>query len=88
MAFPELLPELRPYQRRAAFWMVQRERGLGAHHESEIIDSSCASTSLSEYGTGTGYPLWVPVISLDSKSKFYYNPYRCVNTSIELMICS
>ena len=22
---PDLLPELRPYQRRAAYWMVQRE---------------------------------------------------------------
>ncbi|GFZ15124.1 RING-finger, DEAD-like helicase, PHD and SNF2 domain-containing protein [Actinidia rufa] len=33
---PDLLPELRPYQRRAAYWMVQREKGSSeCSNESE-----------------------------------------------------
>ncbi|KAK1409267.1 hypothetical protein QVD17_35793 [Tagetes erecta] len=58
---PDLLPELRPYQRRAAFWMVQREKGaLGGGQPSE----QCVS------------PICTPVDLVDSCSKIYYNSFR------------
>lgn len=59
----DLLPELRPYQRRAAYWMVQRERGdpitLGG--EEEFIS-----------------PLSISIGFLDSAAKMFFNPFRFV----------
>ncbi|KAI4383932.1 hypothetical protein MLD38_009712 [Melastoma candidum] len=61
-AIPDLLPELRPYQRRAAHWMVQRENGV--------------SRSLGYPGTmHMKYPLCVPVTFIDSASTMFYNPF-------------
>ena len=33
VGLPDLVPQLRPYQLRAAHWMVQREKGNILHHE-------------------------------------------------------
>ncbi|GKU91240.1 hypothetical protein SLEP1_g5140 [Rubroshorea leprosula] len=59
---PNLLPVLRPYQRRAAYWMVQREKG-----NPGIVDKTEWSQFLS--------PLCIPVDFLDASSKMYYNPF-------------
>jgi E3 ubiquitin-protein ligase SHPRH len=60
---PDLLPELRPYQRRAAYWMVQREKG--------------DSRSLVESGKSPFFsPLCLPVDFLDTCTKMFYNPFR------------
>ncbi|ERN04198.1 E3 ubiquitin-protein ligase SHPRH isoform X1 [Amborella trichopoda] len=68
---PDLIPQLRPYQRRAAYWMIQRERGEGhengAKGEQEIFFS----------------PLCVPVDSVDLNSRMFYNPF-CGNVSWHL----
>lgn len=61
--FPDLLPKLRPYQRRAAYWMVQREKGdLGNQIEKE--ENQLFS------------PLCLPVELLNRGSKMFYNPFR------------
>lgn len=78
MDFPELIPELRPYQRRAAYWMVQREK------DPVVIDSSfddlgSTSTSGVKATRRVEHPLWVPVDSLDGQSRFFFNPYRYSN---------
>lgn len=59
--FPELLPELRPYQRRASYWMVQREKRNNPATEIERRKIS--------------NPLCVAVDSTDINSKMYYNPF-------------
>lgn len=59
--FPELLPELRPYQRRASYWMVQREKGDNPATEIEWRKIS--------------NPLCVAVDSTDINPKMYYNPF-------------
>lgn len=61
---PDLLPDLRPYQRRAAYWMVQREKG-GAH--KCIVESGKSQT---------GSPLCVPLNWINTSRRFYYNPFR------------
>lgn len=58
----DLLPELRPYQRRAAYWMVQREKG-----DSRSLVRSGKSLFLS--------PLCLPVDFLDTCTKMFYNPF-------------
>ncbi|XP_021866581.1 uncharacterized protein [Spinacia oleracea] len=63
----DLLPELRPYQRRAAYWMVQRERGFLQNSSAWERTISCS-------------PLCVAVYFLDSPSKMFYNPF-CGNVS-------
>lgn len=85
MDFPELVTELRPYQRRAAYWMVQREVGSGAI--DNLDESSNASTSGMKTTRGVEHPLWVPVDSLTGQSKFFYNPYRYLKAQT-LMVCS
>ncbi|KAL5711464.1 RING-type E3 ubiquitin transferase [Ranunculus cassubicifolius] len=57
-----LLPELRPYQRRAAYWMVQREKG---------IFQSLGGTDQNEFLR----PLCVPVNFLQTDSRMFYNPF-------------
>lgn len=59
---PGLLPELRPYQRRAAYWMVQREKG--ALQDSAVWEQNLFCS-----------PLCVAVKFLDSYSNMYYNPF-------------
>lgn len=78
MDFPELIPELRPYQRRAAYWMVQREKGPVVIDKS-LDDSGSASTSWVKTTRRVEHPLWVPIDSLDGQSRFFYNPYRYLN---------
>ena len=60
---PDLLPELRPYQRRAVYWMVQREKG-----DSRSLVGSGKSSFFS--------PLCLPVDFLDTCTKMFYNPFR------------
>ncbi|KAK3022375.1 hypothetical protein RJ639_047349 [Escallonia herrerae] len=59
---PDLLPKLRPYQLRAAYWMVQREKGasgrLSGSEKCQFI-----------------YPLCTPVEFIDTCSRMFYNPF-------------
>ncbi|XP_024025293.1 E3 ubiquitin-protein ligase SHPRH isoform X2 [Morus notabilis] len=59
---PDLLPELRPYQRRAAYWMVQREKE-GIQSMPRSGESQLSS------------PLCLPVEFLGTDSKMFYNPF-------------
>ncbi|CAL0315584.1 unnamed protein product [Lupinus luteus] len=59
---PELLPELRPYQRRAAFWMVKREKR---------IEESQGERERIQFHS----PLCVPVGFLETSSKMFFNPF-------------
>lgn len=74
MEFPELIPELRPYQQRAAYWMVKREKG-----PTVVDESGSPSTSEVKSTRHKEHPLWVPVDSLDGQSRFFFNPYRYLN---------
>jgi E3 ubiquitin-protein ligase SHPRH len=60
---PELLPELRPYQRRAAFWMVKREK---------LMEESQSESERNLFHS----PLSVPVDFLDTRAKMFFNPFR------------
>lgn len=60
---PDLLPELKPYQRRAAYWMVRREKG-----DAESMAEEEKSQFIS--------PLCLPLEFLDTSSKIFYNPFR------------
>ncbi|XP_059300867.1 uncharacterized protein LOC132053054 isoform X3 [Lycium ferocissimum] len=65
---PDLLPKLRPYQRRAAYWMVQREkRNSDGSLQSKI--NHCIS------------PLCMPLSLIDTTITIYYNPF-CGNVSL------
>ncbi|KAK9290226.1 hypothetical protein L1049_008393 [Liquidambar formosana] len=57
---PGLLPNLRPYQRRAAYWMVQRDKGA----PGSLVETKRSS------------PLCVPVDFVDTCSRMFYNPFR------------
>ncbi|XP_019456201.1 PREDICTED: E3 ubiquitin-protein ligase SHPRH isoform X2 [Lupinus angustifolius] len=59
---PELLPELRPYQRRAAFWMIKREKR---------IEESQGERERIQFHS----PLCVPVDFLETNSKMFFNPF-------------
>lgn len=61
--FPYLIPQLRPYQRRAVFWMVEKEK-----QNREASNDKTLTWLLR--------PLCVPVDMLDSNSKIFYNPFR------------
>ncbi|XP_052107843.1 uncharacterized protein LOC107459335 [Arachis duranensis] len=59
---PELLPELRPYQRRAAFWMVEREKQMEeSQRERERIQFHS--------------PLCMHLDFLDTSTKMFFNPF-------------
>ncbi|KAL3695861.1 hypothetical protein R1sor_009937 [Riccia sorocarpa] len=70
LSFPQLLPELRPYQRRAVFWMVQREEGNG----KTLGLSESASGSSTAKLNPEAHPSWLAVTTTDGSSDFYYNP--------------
>ncbi|KAF5177516.1 RING-finger, DEAD-like helicase, PHD and SNF2 domain-containing protein [Thalictrum thalictroides] len=59
---PDLLPELRPYQRRAAYWMVEREKGMPQRSDDMV-----------QYDFHK--PLCVPMNFLYSDSRMFYNPF-------------
>lgn len=63
---PDLVPELRPYQSRAACWMVQREKVALQDSSLEWEHSLFHS------------PLCVAMNFLDSCSRMFYNPFRYV----------
>ncbi|CAM6114787.1 unnamed protein product [Calypogeia fissa] len=88
MSFPELLPNLRPYQLRAAFWMVHRERGLGARVGTHPSTSETGTDTTSNHQVPSTsavsatarcfpdeHPLWFSVQPLDGSSEFFFNPY-------------
>uniref|UniRef100_A0ACD5WM79 Uncharacterized protein n=1 Tax=Avena sativa TaxID=4498 RepID=A0ACD5WM79_AVESA len=60
---PDLLPHLRPYQLRAANWMVEREKG---------------NTAVSSPNEGYVHPApyCVPVDYISKKSRMFYNPFN------------
>eukprot|EP00250_Pteridium_aquilinum_P010690 c19568_g2_i1 orf=83-3961(+) len=64
LAPPELLAELRPYQSRAAQWMVMREKGS--------VDNGYQVTVTSR---NLNWPFCLEVVSLDKKTTFFYNPF-------------
>ncbi|KAG9149766.1 hypothetical protein Leryth_021853 [Lithospermum erythrorhizon] len=59
---PGLVSELRPYQRRAAYWMVRRERGVCQGFEGNSRDQFVS-------------PLSIPVSLIDTSSNIHYNPF-------------
>lgn len=65
---PSLLPKLRPYQRRAAYWMVQREK-----RNSDGSLQSKINHIIS--------PLCMPLSLIDTSITIYYNPF-CGNVSL------
>lgn len=60
---PELLPKLRPYQLRAAFWMVEREKA---------VEESQGERERNQFHS----PLCIPVDFLDTSSQMFFNPFR------------
>ncbi|RDX63983.1 E3 ubiquitin-protein ligase SHPRH, partial [Mucuna pruriens] len=58
---PELLPKLRPYQRRAAFWMVEREKA---------VEESQVERERNQFHS----PLCIPVDFLETSSQMFFNP--------------
>ncbi|XP_051143623.1 uncharacterized protein LOC127260028 isoform X2 [Andrographis paniculata] len=71
---PDLLPQLRPYQRRAAYWMVQREKG-DLDHLTGYETNQIAS------------PLCMPLDLIDSSRRVFYNPFSG-NVSLRPSSCS
>ncbi|MCD7448011.1 hypothetical protein HAX54_036831 [Datura stramonium] len=65
---PDLLPKLRPYQRRAAYWMVQREK--------RNFDGSLQS-KINHFIS----PLCTPLSLIDTSITIYYNSF-CGNVSL------
>ncbi|KAK7385443.1 hypothetical protein VNO78_31163 [Psophocarpus tetragonolobus] len=59
---PELLPKLRPYQRRAAFWMVEQEK---------VVEESQGERERNQFHS----PLCIPVNFLDTSSQMFFNPF-------------
>ncbi|KAL3653381.1 hypothetical protein CASFOL_003062 [Castilleja foliolosa] len=70
----DLLPELRPYQRRAAYWMVKREKA-----DFEYLDGSERSQIVS--------PLCMPLNLINTSRRIYYNPFSG-NLSLHAICCS
>lgn len=82
--FPALLPTLRPYQRRAAAWMVARERGpdsvspdspstsesVHRIHEGPVSKSTTGASDLESV-----HPLWMRAEALEGGEPFWYNPF-------------
>ncbi|XP_031496910.1 uncharacterized protein LOC116262040 isoform X1 [Nymphaea colorata] len=59
----DLLPKLRPYQRRAAYWMIQQEKKKTQekviHEKSDPLPN----------------PLCIPVDAVDKSARIFYNPF-------------
>ena len=58
---PNLLPELRPYQCRAAHWMIQREKGV----------SECSGSGKDQFVN----PLCMPLNLIEASATLYYHPF-------------
>ena len=59
---PDLLPHLRPYQLRAANWMVEREKG------NKTVSSPNEDVHPAPY--------CVPIDFISKKSRMFYNPFK------------
>lgn len=57
-----LLPELRPFQRRAVYWMIQREKGIPTCLEGNEMNKLV-------------HPLCMPINLIEKTSTIYYNPF-------------
>lgn len=66
---PGLLPKLRPYQRRAAYWMVQREK---RNSDGSLLSKINHFIS----------PLCMPLSLIDTPITIYYNPFWYVSLSM------
>ncbi|KAL0055912.1 hypothetical protein WJX82_005648 [Trebouxia sp. C0006] len=64
---PKLRPTLRPYQKRAAAWMVSREN-------ASQVQSCVVHTRSWEQASSSLHPLWREVTALNGRT-FYFNPF-------------
>ena len=71
---PGLLPKLRPYQRRAAYWMVQREK---RNSDGSLLSKINHFIS----------PLCMPLSLIDTPITIYYYPFWYVSLSMIYRKC-
>lgn len=60
---PDLLPQLRPYQLRAVYWMLQQEKRTCEASDEKIQSELFA-------------PFSVAVTFLEKHSRMFYNPFK------------